>query len=196
MCRANQFITWLVCSDCQEDSQPVPAPPMAPEVHTAWEMWPPNLPLKRWFFPYFGGNLGNWLGRVFGASRADPANSSLWTLSPPHCQETYCSDISISSPAGTFHLGSSLAQHRRFCCGREAAGCNTMEEYAIRHCCPCSPPRALGPNPRQGRGAQEHDHSVPQGTSMSTAWLDVSRLRLKASKGLKAVSWSVQHNEV
>lgn len=110
---------------------------------TASEVWPPSLPLKSWFFPYFGGNLGNWLGWIFGASCADPANSFLWTLSLPRCQETYFSDICITAPAGTFCFGTSLAQRRRFCCGKEAAGCNVVEEYAIRHCCPHPQPRVM-----------------------------------------------------
>lgn len=104
-----------VCSDSQENFQN--------SILTAGSQRAHSFRLtKRWFFPYLCGIQETGSGRPLEPSYADPANSSLWTVSPIFFQKLHCSDVSVPcGPSSSLFLGISLAQCKRFCWGIEVA---------------------------------------------------------------------------
>lgn len=175
--RADQFILWLICSNCQEDSQSVPAPASVHRDATT------QLTLTSWFFPCFGGECRQLVG-------TDLCSLTCWSckrIPLDLCQETYWSDTCSRAPAGTFCFGTSLLWAR----GSWVQCTGGMHRQALLPP-PTAPSCSSQPKPWR---AQEQEQSLLHGAGTSAVWWDVTRLRLKASKSWKAACWHLRHNK-
>lgn len=172
MCRVNPLVPCMSAQTARKISN-IPASLLVPkstqlQTHLT----------KRWFFPYLGGIQATGSDRPLGPSYADPANLSLWTVSLIFFQKPHCSDVSVPcGSSSSFLLGIPLAQCKRFCWGIEVAA---VQNHRGIDSTVVSPSHAEG-------------HPVTRG--MSILWFDVTGLGLRASKSLKALSWSPRHKK-
>lgn len=179
MCRVNPLVPCMSAQTARKISN-IPASLLVPkstqlQTHLT----------KRWFFPYLGGIQATGSDRPLGPSYADPPDLSLWTVSLIFFQKPHCSDVSVPcGSSSSLLLGIPLAQFKRFCWGIEVA---VVQNHRGIDC------QALLLAPRLW--VLPMLRAIPSPKGMSILWFDVTGLGLRASKSLKALSWSPRHKK-
>lgn len=179
MCRVNPLVPCMSAQTARKISN-IPASLLVPkstqlQTHLT----------KRWFFPYLGGIQATGLDRPLGPSYADPANLSLWTVSliffPEaslfRCERPLWLQQQLSAWHPTCPVQEVLLRDRGSCGAKSQR--NRLSGTAT-----CS--TVVSPSHAEG-------HPVTRG--MSILWFDVTGLGLRASKSLKALSWSPRHKK-
>lgn len=173
VCKADNFTLWLICSDCPEDPQSVPAPVSAHRDATT------QLITKNWFFLALVGNVDNWLGQTSRPSHADPANASLWISASKVIGQ-------VSAPAGPFCFGTSLSVGKRQLGAMYWGNALSHTAASTHSLVLCSQPKP--------RWAQEQEQSVLHGTGTAAVclgWLD----QAQSFQSWKAAHWHHRHNK-